>query len=92
MQPALNGEVLFCADHVELRREGDRTVLVDRPAGGFALNELGAAIAERLNAPTTLATVCEGIVASFDIEPVECAARVEQFVDDLRGRDRKSVV
>ena len=87
IQPAPDGEVLFCAEHVELRRDGGRTVLMNGPGErGLALNDVGVAIAERLSAPTSLATICDDIVASFDIEPVECAARVEQFVSVLRGR------
>ncbi len=85
--PVSNGEVLWCAEHVVLHREGGRTVLVDHPGRrGFVLNEVSAAIVERLSAPTTIPAVCESIVASFDIQPLECAFTVEEFVADLRDR------
>lgn len=58
------------------------------PAGGrwLALNDVGEAIATRLSAPTTLAGICEHVLASFDVDPVECTRGVEQFVTDLRAR------
>lgn len=85
--PPAGAEVMLRAEGVELRREQDRIVLAN-PTGQrpLALNDVGAVIAERLSAPTTLATVCEHVLASFDVEPAECASRVEQFVAKLRAR------
>lgn len=85
--PSAAAGVVLRAEGVELRREPDRTLLVN-PTGQrpLVLNDVGTAIAERLGAPTTLATVCEHLAASFDIEPNECAAAVDQFVAELHGR------
>ena len=85
--PPAAAVVLLRAEGVELRREQHRTVLANpRGPGPLALNDVGTAIAERLGAPTTLASVCEHLRASFDIEPDECAAAVDRFVADLRER------
>ncbi len=81
------GQLLVCGPHLELElREDDAVVRTADAEAAFRVSATGAAILERLAAPTTVETVVEQVAAEFDVDRRECAAEVERFVTELRRR------
>jgi hypothetical protein len=75
--------ILRRADSLVTRRIADETFII--PVRGelaslqriFSLNQVGAFVWDRLDGEHTLETVCDAVVAHFEVE-------VEQAMDDLR--------
>ena len=63
-------------------------VLLDTSAGKYhGLKGPAARIWELLETPTSLAKICERLVAEFEVEPDVCRQDVESFVGQLIGEN-----
>ena len=52
----------------------------------YGLDEVGGEIWKLLATPVTAAEICRAISSSFDVEPDECRADVQQFLESLASR------
>ncbi len=49
----------------------------------FFLNDIGAAVWEQLDAPTTAAALCAELTTRYDVLPAQCEAEVLSLLDTL---------
>jgi hypothetical protein len=64
---------------------GDQLVMMSIEHGSYlALNPMGAEIWARLARPVAVATLCQELLAIFDVEPQTCRDEVLAFLDELR--------
>jgi len=65
---------------------GGETVILDLASGQyFALNQIGTQIWQWLTEPCTAASICDRLLAKYDVAPAECQAQVSQLLDQLAG-------
>ncbi len=63
---------------------GGETVILDLASGQyFALNPVATQIWQWLGEPCTPASICERLLAEYDVSPAECQAQVTQLLDQL---------
>lgn len=71
----------------------DGTVLLDPRAGVYlGLEGPAALLWTLLGAPVTVETLCEAVVADFEVSREVCDADVHAFVEDLLRRDLVTTV
>jgi len=60
------------------------TVILDAPSGRyFALNAVGTVIWQRLQNPSTIASLCEELTREYDVTPLQCEAEVSALIQQL---------
>jgi hypothetical protein len=60
------------------------TVMLDIQRGTyFGVQEVGKAIWDQLQAPSTLQDICEQLMVEFEVDPSTCHEQVEAFLIDL---------
>ncbi len=63
---------------------GGETVILDLASGQyFALDPVGTQIWQWLAEPCTAASICDRLLAEYDVSPAECRSQVSQLLDQL---------
>jgi len=63
---------------------GDELVMMSAAKGNYiGLSEVGARIWELIDSPRTIESVCDALVAEYDVDPVTCRAEVDAFLANL---------
>ncbi len=63
---------------------GDELVMMSAAKGNYiGLSEVGARIWELIETPRTIESLCDALVAEYDVDPVTCRAEVESFLATL---------
>jgi hypothetical protein len=87
---------LISADAVVSRRgrpltndlSDTETVMLDIERGTyFGLREVGKAIWEALESPTTVDAICEDLVEQFEVDVATCRREVAAFLEQLREHE-----
>jgi hypothetical protein len=72
---------------------GDEVAMLNINSGSyFILDDIGAAIWDRLQAPTTPAHICESLRQQFDVPLAQCEADVLTFLRELHAKGLLTVV
>ena len=79
--------------HQTHRELSDEFVILGIKTGRyFSVEEVGAAIWRALQKPTTVAELCEQIVAKYNTSHVQCRADVIAFLEELRDEELISLI
>lgn len=70
-------------DQVSADLNGDMAILNLHTKTYFGLAGVGAFIWQQLEVPTEFASLTQGVVAEFEIEPAQCSADVAFFLEKL---------
>ena len=63
---------------------GDELVMMSAAKGNYiGLSEVGARIWELIETPRTIESLCEALVAEYDVDPAICRAEVDTFLSTL---------
>jgi len=63
---------------------GDETVILDVASGRyFALDAIGGTIWRHLQTPCSVASLCERLMAEYDVPAERCQAEVSALLDQL---------
>ncbi len=66
---------------------GEKTVMMDLEKGNYyGLNRVGARIWALLEQPASVRSLCDRLLAEYEVEPDECERTVTAFVRDLLDR------
>lgn len=66
---------------------GDEVIVLGAEAGQyFGLNEVAARVWALLQTPITVAALCDGILAEYEVERAACQADVLSLLHDLHAR------
>ena len=69
-------------------RVGDELVMMSAVKGNYiGLTEVGARIWELIDPPRTIESLCEALVAEYDVDPQTCRAEVDSFLVTLGQHD-----
>ncbi|MGN6817496.1 MAG: PqqD family peptide modification chaperone [Sphingomonas sp.] len=69
-------------------RVGDELVMMSAVKGNYlGLTEVGARIWELIETPRTLESLCDALVAEYDVDPATCRAEVDAFLVTLGQHD-----
>jgi hypothetical protein len=64
---------------------GDELVMMSATKGNYiGLSRVGARIWELIETPRTVETLCDALVAEYDVDPAACRAEVDSFLATLR--------
>jgi len=65
-------------------RVGDELVMMSAAKGNYiGLSEVGARIWELIETPRTIDSLCDALVAEYDVDPAACRAEVDTFLTTL---------
>ena len=65
-------------------RVGDELVMMSAAKGNYiGLSEVGARIWELLETPRTIESLCEALVAEYDVDAATCRSEVDAFLATL---------
>lgn len=63
---------------------GDELVMMSAAKGNYiGLSAVGARIWELIEAPRTIESLCDALVAEYDVDPATCRAEVDSFLVKL---------
>lgn len=63
---------------------GDELVMMSAAKGNYiGLSEVGARIWELIETPRTIESLCQALVAEYDVDPAICRAEVDTFLSTL---------
>jgi hypothetical protein len=63
---------------------GDELVMMSAAKGNYVgLSEVGARIWELIETPCTIESLCDTLVAEYDVDPATCRAEVDAFLTTL---------
>lgn len=66
---------------------GDEVVVLGAEAGQyFGLNEVAARVWTLLQAPITVAALCDGVLAEYEVDQEQCRADVLELLRDLLAK------
>lgn len=69
-------------------RVGDELVMMSAAKGNYiGLSEVGARIWELIETPRDVESLCEALVAEYDVDPATCRAEVDTFLATLVEHD-----
>lgn len=73
-------------------RVGDELVMMSAAKGNYiGLSEVGARIWELIETPRTIDSLCEALVAEYDVEPETCRREVDSFLATLGEHDAVAI-
>ena len=52
----------------------------------YSLDEVGGRIWNLLSSPVTMRTICDAVVAEYDVEPADCERDVRELIGVLASR------
>jgi hypothetical protein len=63
---------------------GDELIMMSADKGNYiGLSEVGARIWELIETPRTIDSLCDALVAEYDVDPATCRAEVDSFLATL---------
>ena len=63
---------------------GDELVMMSAAKGNYiGLSEVGARIWDQIETPRTIDSLCEALVAEYEVDPATCRAEVDTFLATL---------
>ncbi|HWU72620.1 MAG TPA: PqqD family peptide modification chaperone [Sphingomonas sp.] len=63
---------------------GNELVMMSATKGNYiGLSEVGARIWELVETPRTIESLCDALVAEYDVDPATCRAEVDSFLATL---------
>jgi hypothetical protein len=73
-------------------RVGDELVMMSAAKGNYiGLSEVGARIWELIETPRTIESLCDTLVAEYDVEPATCRDEVGSFLATLADHDAVAI-
>jgi hypothetical protein len=67
---------------------GDELVMMSAAKGNYiGLSEVGARIWELIDEPRSVESVCDTLVAEYEVDPATCRAEVDAFLTALGQHD-----
>ena len=71
---------------------GNELVMMSAAKGNYiGLSEVGARIWELIEAPRSIESLCDTLVAEYEVEPATCRQEVETFLATLAEHDAIAV-
>ena len=65
-------------------RVGDELVMMSAAKGNYiGLSEVGARIWELIETPRTIDSLCDALIAEYEVDPATCRAEVDTFLATL---------
>jgi len=63
---------------------GDELVMMSAAKGNYiGLSQVGARIWELIETPRTIESLCDALIAEYDVDPATCRAEVDSFLTTL---------
>ncbi len=75
--------VTATANHVATEMQGETVILSFTTGEYFGLDEVGALIWKNIQQPTSIARLCEIIMAEYDVDEAQCMQDVQALVTEL---------
>lgn len=84
-KPAPDDMVTRGADLLTTTVDGELLAMSIERGACYGLNRVGARAWELLERPRSIRSLCEALVAEFDVEPAVCLAEMTELIEGLRA-------